>query len=137
MKVLLDLNIVIDVALKRVPFASESAAVWKAHTEGKFDGTLAATEITNLFYILRRLVDEATARLAVDRCLHDFVVVSVGHAELESAATMLGNDFEDNVIIACAESVSADYIVTRDTTGFSHSPVPSLSPADLLVRLGI
>jgi len=135
MKVLLDLNIIIDVALKREPFTADSAQVWNAHTEGKFDGVLAATEITNVFYILRRFVDGVTALRTVDRCLRDFVIVPVGHAELQSAATMPGKDFEDNVVIACAATIAADYIVTRDTEGSAHSPVSAISPAAFILLL--
>ncbi len=64
-------------------------------------------------------VDEGTARKTVVRCLRDYVIVPVGHAELQSAATMPGKDFEDNVVLACAATIAADCIVTRDTVGFA------------------
>jgi hypothetical protein len=46
-----------------------------------------------------------------------------------------GNDFEDNVQIACAVIAGLDAIVTRDPKGFAGSPVLVLTPAELLARL--
>ena len=136
MNALLDLNIIIDVAINRPGFANDSAPVWKAHVNNQFDGLLAATEITNLFYILSKLIDRETALKTVNMCLKDFQIVSLGHAELSTAAKMPGKDFEDNVVIACAELVAADYIITRDATGFVHSTVPAIAPADFIALLG-
>ncbi len=48
---------------------------------------------------------------------------------------MTGADFEDNLQIACAVEARLDAIVTRDTKGFAGSPVPALSPAELLARI--
>ena len=33
-------------------------------------------------------------------------------------------DFEDNIVIACAQQAHLDIIVTRDRQGFAHSPIP-------------
>ena len=71
----------------------------------------------------------------VEHCLQDFTIVPVGRKELRSAAAMSGKDFEDNVAIACAEAISADYIITRDVSGFAHSAVSAVSPADILAKL--
>ena len=48
---------------------------------------------------------------------------------------MAGGDLEDNVSLACALAAGLDAIVTRDPRGFSGSPIPVLSPTDLLARL--
>lgn len=135
MKVLLDLNIVLDVVLSRQPWGGEASALWNAHHSGAFEAILAATELTNLFYIVRRLADEATARKAVSLCLATFDCAPVDQAVLKAADSQAGSDFEDNVCIACAAMSGADLIVTRDPAGFLHSPVPVLSPAELLQRL--
>lgn len=128
----LDLNIILDVITSRAPFVNESRAVWDAHEIGKFNGLIAATELTNLFYIVRRLMDADAAMKGVESCLQAFPVIAVDYNFLQAAATMIGKDFEDNVVIACAESIAADYIVTRDETGFAHSSVPAISPPDFI-----
>ena len=45
MKVLLDLNIVLDVILNRHPRVEEAKQIWNAHESGIVDGTLTATEL--------------------------------------------------------------------------------------------
>ncbi|GHU18671.1 hypothetical protein FACS1894163_10930 [Spirochaetia bacterium] len=42
------------------------------------------------------------------------------------------DDLEDCLQAECAASVGADYIVTRNTADFTHSPVPALSPESFL-----
>lgn len=44
-------------------------------------------------------------------------------------------DFEDDLQIACAVAAGLDVIVSRDRAGFVHSPIPVLSPAELLEGL--
>jgi len=48
---------------------------------------------------------------------------------------MAGSDLEDNVSMACALAAGLDAIVTRDPKGFAGSPIPVLSPTELLARL--
>ena len=135
MKVLFDLNVIMDVVLNRQPWVIESKQVWDAHCSGSISGWLVATELTNLFYIVRRQADAATARTAVHSCLATFDVLGVDHATLRDADSRTGADFEDDVLIVAAVAGKMDVIVTRDPTGFSHSPVEVLSPTDLLARL--
>lgn len=135
MKVLLDLNVVLDVILNRQPFLADSLAVWNAQQSVEFEGFLAATEFTNLFYVVERIAGNSTARTAVSLCLNAFQVAAVDHAILKAAETLSGADFEDNVCIACATSIAADWIVTRDSTGFAQSSVSAITPADLIKLL--
>jgi hypothetical protein len=87
------------------------------------------------FYVVRRNADLATAHSVVAECLASFQIVPVERATLELAQTMTGSDFEDNLQIACAVLGRLDAIVTRDPKGFAGSPVPVLSPAELLARI--
>lgn len=135
MKALVDLNVVLDVILNRQPFFADSSAVWNSHQSGEFDGYLAATEITNLYYVVRKLSGESTARSAVDVCLNAFAIVPVDEQILLAAQSLTGKDFEDNVCIACAMTISADWIVTRDVLGFSQSAVTAILPADFIQQL--
>lgn len=135
MKVLLDLNVVLDVILNRQPWVVDSQAVWNAQQAGDLDGFLAATEFTNLFYVVERIAGNTAAHSAVGICLNAFTVVAVDRNILHAAEKLSGTDFEDNVCIACAATVAADWIVTRDTSGFSQSSIPAIAPADLLKLL--
>jgi hypothetical protein len=54
---------------------------------------------------------------------------------LSEADQFPGTDYEDNIQIAAATIAGVDFIVTRDRTGFTASPIPVLAPADLVARL--
>ena len=41
-------------------------------------------------------------------------------------------DFEDAVQYAAGEHIQADYIVTRDTGGYTDDDIPAIQPADFL-----
>ena len=75
------------------------------------------------------------ARAGVDICLATFEIVPVGRLELEQADAMAGSDLEDNLSLACALAARLDAIVTRDPSGFAGSPIPVMTPAELLAQL--
>ena len=101
MKVLIDVNVALDVILERPPWLEDSRGVWDACHETRFAGHLIATAVTNIFYIARRLIGTEKARAAVGMCLATFEVVPVGRNDLERADAMAGSDLEDNVSMAC------------------------------------
>lgn len=135
MRVLLDTNVLLDALLDREPWAADASLVWAACDEGRLGGTILASTLTDIFYIARKQVDVSTAQLAVGLCLQVFEVCPVDRTALEHAVTLPGDDFEDNVQIACAVIAGVDAIVTRDTAGFAHSPVIVLTPAALAAQL--
>ena len=135
MRLLFDTNIVLDVLLDRAPFVDHSRPLWKAHDDGKLDGFITATSITNIFYIARRAQGIQKARGAVRLCLQTFQVISVDMPLLLSADALPGADYEDNVQIACAIEAQADAVVTRDKSHFGGSPIPVFSPQEILLQL--
>lgn len=135
MRVLLDINIVLDVLLDREPFVHDSAAIWAACDTGHLIGFLPASTLTDIFYIAKRATDHVTAQLALGLCLAAFEIAAVDRQTLEAATTLPGNDFEDNVQIACATRAGLDAIVTRNGRDFAHTPILVLTPAELLARL--
>lgn len=135
MRILVDTNVVLDVLLRREPWQAEAAALWQAVDDNRITAYVAASAITDIFYVARRLADLARARQAVRVCLDAFNVSTVDRAVLERAQALSGSDFEDNVLIACAEFNGLDAIVTRDPSDLEGSPVAVWSPAECLKRL--
>jgi len=135
MNVLLDTNIVLDVLLNRQPFVTESKSIWQANDDDKITGYIAATTLTNIFFIVRKVAGLKDARAAVRVCLDAFVICAVDRPALEMAEQLPGNDFEDNVQIACATITGLTAIVTRDKTGFTAATTTVYAPDELLVQL--
>ncbi len=136
MRILLDTNIVLDVLLKREPWVTQASALWQANDEGEITGFLCASTLNDIFYVARPIKGLADARAAVRLCLRAFEICIVDRHTLEQADALPGNDFEDNLQIACAMLTGLDAIVTRDEHGFAESPVPVFSPEEILAKLG-
>lgn len=66
---LVDVNVLLDVLLNRSPWAVDARGIWRANHTGRFRGFVAATAVTNLFYIARRLAGKERAMQCVAQCL--------------------------------------------------------------------
>lgn len=133
MKVLLDLNVILDVLLNRAPWMTESAATWDAHRGGEVVGHVAAFAVPTVFYVMRRQSDLRRAHEGVRICLESLEIAPVGRSTLQLARRQADSDYEDNLQIACAVEAGLDAIVSRDLTGFAqslitHSHFASLPP---------
>lgn len=129
MRVLLDVNVILDVLAAREPHLRDSAAVLSLVEAGTVDGSLAAHTLTTLHYLLsRELTEDRTNRVLTD-LLQIVDVVAVDGALVDQALAMGWEDFEDAVQAACAERAGADYIVTRNQDDFRSSAVKAISPA--------
>lgn len=129
LRVLIDTNVFLDYFTKREPFFPAAQKIIRACEQGKIEGHIAAHSVLNMFFILRHdyTIEQRRAMLK-DICLL-FPVVSVDRQKLLSALTHnTFSDFEDCVQIYCALSCNAEYIITRDQTGFADSPIPGIFP---------
>jgi predicted nucleic acid-binding protein len=121
-RLLLDLNIVLDVVLDRAESAS-AARLWAALERGKGRGYIPAHGVTTIFYLVSRAQGPAFARRATDGILRTFAVAAVDEKVLKRALSLGWPDFEDAVCASAAEFCRCDAIVTRDPKGFVESPV--------------
>ena len=138
MKVLFDINVLLDALLAREPFVGDAAFLLTTVELGQIDGFMSATTVTDVHYLIGRQTKSVeTAMTAVTRLLTLMEICPVNRGVLEQAIALNLQDFEDAVQIACAISMELDAIVTRDVTGFIGSPIPILSPKDMINQLGI
>ena len=127
MSVLVDTNVMLDIALRREPFFQASAlALAKARKAGVT--RLCATSVTTLHYFLRQKLGESGARLFLKECLQAMPVAAVQHSTLELALASSMRDFEDGVIAHAALESAAQLILTRNPSDFTQSPVSALTP---------
>ena len=134
MKVLCDTNVILDFLMRRQPWFDEAKTILQAHRDGRLELHVTATTLTDVYYISRRHGGRETAWRAVRGCLRRLTVIEVGQHELQDAVSRYGHDFEDDLQMACAVSCGLDLIVTRDTQGFHGSPLPAVSPTELLAK---
>jgi predicted nucleic acid-binding protein len=127
-RVLVDVNVILDVLLDRPPYAVASRAIWAAIELRWAEGLLAAHAVTTLDYLMRKELGVAGSRRALRALLRIFTVAGVDHAVIQSALDAHPPDFEDSVTAAAALAARCDLIVTREPKGFRASPVPVFTP---------
>ena len=127
-RVLVDVNVVLDVLLDRQPHVEGSAAVWAAIETGSCEGLLAAHAVTTIHYLIRKELGAARAKRTVSAMLRVFRVALVDTVVIQHALELPLPDFEDAVTAAAAQLAGCDYIVSRDPKGFRGSALRCVTP---------
>lgn len=135
MRVLLDVNVLLDALLQRDPWRLEADGIFSAAALGQVGCAVTTLSLATLFYVGRKTVGSPAARDGVRKLLATFAILPVDKQALLDADALPGNDFEDNILIAAAMAARLDAIVTRNTPDFGHAPVAVWAPAELLKRL--
>ncbi|PSB03669.1 PIN domain-containing protein [Merismopedia glauca] len=135
MKVLIDTNIILDSILEREPFVGAAITLFEMVEREEIQGYIAATTVTNIFYIVRKAQGRESALQAIDRILIGFKICPVNHSTIAEALNSNLKDFEDGIQLACATLNQLDAIVTRDISDFLGISLPVLSIPQLQIRL--
>lgn len=135
MKVLLDINMLLDVLLRRDPWAEPAATLLTRIERGEAEGLVAAHTLTTVHYVVSRARNRQSAATAVTDLLRFLEVVPLGKADFNQALVLPVDDFEDAVQAAAALKIGADYIVTRDEKGFGGLTIPPANSGEVLSLL--
>jgi predicted nucleic acid-binding protein len=127
-RLLVDINIVLDVLLDREPHVQASAALWNAVENGVVQGLLSAHALTTVHYLIRKELGDAFAHKAIAELRQVFDVAPIDGGVILRATRMPSPDFEDSVTAAAAEKAKCFAIVTRDPAGFRKTGVRALTP---------
>lgn len=128
MRILLDTDILLDVALAREPHVTDSASVlvW---AESGGAAAVAWHSLTNCSYMLKG------TKPLLEKLLRLVEVATVGTADAKRALALPMPDVEDAFQSAAAVAWRADFIITRNLPDYRHSPVPAITPTDFLNKL--
>ena len=133
--ILLDTDILIDVALDREPYSEPGFELLEHIESGVEPAAIAWHTISNLYYIVRPNLGDLTTRQFI-RELTDFVYVAETDTESIRFATRLPmTDFEDAMQVAAAQACDAQFIVTRNVRDYEQSPIPAMTPQQSLEQL--
>lgn len=135
MHVLLDTNVILDAMLQRSPWHVEADAILQAAGQGQVICAATPLSLATVFYVGRRIVGLAQARIGIRNYLQAFDILPIDKQKLVDADALPGNDFEDNIQIVIAVAAAVDAIVTRNIADFSHASVPAWTPTQMLQRL--
>jgi predicted nucleic acid-binding protein len=130
MKILLDTNVVLDVLAAREPFRACATAIFSLVGQRELTAYITASSVTDIYYILRRKLPDATCRKALRNLFHLFSVIPVTQRDCHSALDEPLEDFEDALIMVCGRKMGVDYVITRDEIFLKAKG--TVSPLDFL-----
>jgi predicted nucleic acid-binding protein len=131
-RVLIDSDVILDVALVREPFWPASKLVLGRAETRHFSGFVSSNSVANLYYILRKAGGDLKARSFLRTLLSYLKTAPVGHDNLLQALSSPFGDFEDAVQNEAATSEKCDCIVTRNVDDFQESLLEVLTPAEFV-----
>lgn len=134
MEILIDTNIILDVAQKREEYFENSYKVFERCILGKNNGYLSSHSLSDIFFIMRKSHSVAERKNTIAAlCKYFTIIEESGDDYLYVAENQFMADLEDGLQIRCAENFSLDFIVTRNIKDFSSSSVKPVTPADFIL----
>jgi len=128
MTVLIDTNIVLDLLLNNAEFIANTRVILKFAEQKRFIGYISASAITDIFYISQKKLGKKSAQEAIKHLLNIFYPATVSDINIYQALELEWDDFEDSVQFTVGESLSADFIVTRNTQDFASGSISAITP---------
>ena len=135
-KILIDSDVILDLFLDREPFADQAERVVEEFA-ARIQGHVTTAALLNIYYIARKTLGRVTALDCIRRLLETdgLEVLAIDKHQIQAAMNSEMTDFEDAVQAAAAEIAEIDFIVTRNIRDFRRSPVPAMTPEELLRKL--
>jgi len=135
MKILLDINVILDFFLERKPFFEDIYKIFVAIENKDINGYLCASSIDTIHYLITKSINKQKADEVILKLLKLFEITEVNKFTILEAINSNFNDFEDSIVYASAYLNKIDYIITRDKRGFKNSKVKILTPVEMVAKL--
>ena len=133
--ILLDTDVLIDIALDRRPHSDLASELLDRVEHGGEAAFIAWHSVSNLFYIVAPALGGVSARDFIVE-LTRFVAVATTDTEgIRYAAELPMVDFEDAMQVAAARACGARHIVTRNVRDYERSPIRAVDPQEALSGL--
>ena len=132
MKLFIDTNIVLDLLQYREPWINDTLVLFQLAKEDKVELIMSDLTFVNVVNIAGKNVDKKALRETLVKLKKFVKVVSIGDICIEHALNSDFFDFEDEVQYLAAKREQADYILSRDESGFKMSDIPVMNVTEFL-----
>ncbi len=134
-KILLDTNIIIDVALSRQPFFEDSQEVLLLVEQNRIYGYISASTIGDIYYIIRRARGREWTMEFLNWLVAFCQIATVDEVVIEMALNLNFSDFEDAIQYSTAVVNQLETIVTRNPQDFPVTSPKIKTPLQLVQEL--
>jgi len=114
MRAAIDTNVVLDFLLSREPHAVSARQLFGMIQQEKIEAFVTANSITDIYYITAKRLGKYTAREVIKSIVSMLGIISVDGDDCVNALGLPIADFEDALVVICAEKVDLNYIITND-----------------------
>ena len=135
MRILLDTNIILDIALGRVPHLADSADVFRKIDNESIYGFVTATTITDIYYVAKREKGHQTTIDFISNLIEIVDIIGIDKEIVIASLISDFADFEDAIQSVSSRLNGIDYIITRNQKDFIKSEISAVSPKELLALL--
>ena len=133
--ILLDTDVLIDVALDRRPYSDPASELLDRIEHGAEAAFIAWHSVSNLYYLVAPALGGISARDFIVELTRFVAVAPTGTEGIRYAAGLPMADFEDAMQVAAARACGARRIVTRNVADYERSPIPAVRPQQALSGL--
>ena len=132
---LIDTDVLIDVALDRQPFSEAASELLDRLQTGPKRAFVAWHSLSNFYYLVTPAGGGSDARDFITELIRFVAVAECGTDAIAFAVRLGMADFEDAMQVAAAHACGARFVVTRNARDFRRSPVPAITPHEALEAL--
>ena len=134
MKILVDVNLFIDVITKRANWDRSLQVLNLARKADEIEGWISALTFPLIYFFRLRVVDEPQARTDTQAAVKGFQIIPLIQEIIDKAVASSLPDFEDNIQLISAETVGVDHLLTRNKRDFVSASLPILTPEEWLAQ---
>ena len=132
---LIDTNVLVDVALDRRPHSIAAIELVNRLVNEPGRAFVAWHAIATFHYVVSKELSDTRARELVVFITGFAEVVPTGTESIRYALSLPMADFEDAMQVAAARAAGVQHIITRDARDFANSPIPAITPEQALQEL--
>jgi hypothetical protein len=134
-RVLFDLNVLIDVACRWQRFPDSLTLYQHITTSPTDQGAFAGCGYTTLYYVMNQIISEARTRAVLVHFCTQLTLIPFTLDVATTAQRLQMADLEDACIAASAFAGGCDVIASRNVGDFTASPIAAKTPTELLALL--
>ncbi len=133
--ILIDTDVLVDVALDRQPFSDEASELLDRLQTGPKRAFVAWHTLANFYHLVAPTGGGSSARAFIAELIRFVAVAECDTNAIAYAAQLELADFEDAMQVAAARACGARFVVTRNAGDFRRSTIPAITPAEALEAL--
>jgi predicted nucleic acid-binding protein len=122
-KVFIDTDIILDLLMKRKPYYSSSAKLFKLIENNKIAGFVSSLIFSNLYYIIRKIEGNENAKNSLNKLKLLVKILPVDEKIIELGLSSNFKDFEDSIQYYVAIENGIKNFITRNVNDYKKAKI--------------